>query len=258
VLVLLPPSEGKTEAVSGDPLDLTVLSAPDLTATRSRILDTLIRVCEGNATRAAKRLGLGPTQLDELARNAALRTAPTARADAIYTGVLYSAWDPASLSTSGRTYADQTVATASALFGVVRAGDLIPAYRLSAGVELPRLGPVTALWRKPLGKALAELTDGGLLVDLRSGAYVNLHKPVGALAEQTATIRVLNEVNGVRKVVSHFNKATKGEIVRALCEHLVEASSPAELAIALRDLGWTVELDGNRLDVVVGAHVTTP
>ena len=39
-----------------------------------RVLDALVRVCEGNATRAAKRLGLGPTQLDELARNAALRT----------------------------------------------------------------------------------------------------------------------------------------------------------------------------------------
>jgi cytoplasmic iron level regulating protein YaaA (DUF328/UPF0246 family) len=258
VLVLLPPSEGKTEAGSGDPLDLDVLSAPGLTATRSRILDTLIRVCEGNATRAAKRLGLGPTQLDELGRNAALRDAPTARADAIYTGVLYNAWDPATLSAPGRAYADRTIATASALFGVVRAGDRIPAYRLSAGVELPRLGPVAGLWRKPLGKALDELTDGGLLIDLRSGAYVNLHKPAGDLAGRTATIRVLSEVNGVRKVVSHFNKATKGEIVRTLCEQQIHASTSAQFAAALRDLGWTVEAEGNRLDVVVGEHVTAP
>jgi cytoplasmic iron level regulating protein YaaA (DUF328/UPF0246 family) len=251
VLVLLPPSEGKTEASSGEPLDLDTLSAPSLTATRRRILDSLVKVSEGNATRAAKRLGLGPTQLDELARNAALREAPTARADAVYTGVLYSAWDPASLSKAGRAYADETVATASALFGVVRAGDHIPAYRLSAGVELPRLGPVAGLWRRSLGAALRELTDSGILVDLRSGAYVNLHKPSGDLADRTATIRVLNEVDGVRKVVSHFNKATKGEIVRALCEQRVNASSAAELTAALRDLGWKVELDGNRLDVVI-------
>ena len=95
------------------------------------------------------------------------------------------------------TFADKHVATASALFGVVRAGDLIPAYRLSAGVELPRLGSVATLWRKPLGPALDELADGGLLIDLRSGAYVNLHKPTGELAARTATIRVLSEVNGV-------------------------------------------------------------
>lgn len=251
MLVLLPPSEGKTEPASGNPLDLDSLSAPGLTATRRRILDALIKASEGNATRAVKRLGLGPTQLDELARNAALREAPTARADAVYTGVLYEAWNPATLSPAGRAYAAQHVATASALFGVVRAGDHIPAYRLSAGVELPRLGTVAGLWRKPLGTALLELTDGGLLIDLRSGAYVNLHKPAGELAARTATIRVLSEVNGVRKVVSHFNKATKGEIVRALSEEQVEATSAVELSAALRDLQWTVELDGSRLDVVI-------
>jgi cytoplasmic iron level regulating protein YaaA (DUF328/UPF0246 family) len=250
VLVLLPPSEGKTEPASGPALDLDSLSAPSLSHTRGRILDALVRVCEGNASRAVKRLGLGPTQLDELARNAALRTAPSARADAVYTGVLYAAWDPASLSKSGRAFADQHVATASALFGVVRAGDLIPAYRLSAGVELPRLGSVAALWRKPLGPVLDQLTECGLLVDLRSGAYVNLHKPTGALAERTVSIRVLSEVDGVRKVVSHFNKATKGEIVRSICQHQVVASTPGALAAALLDLGWQVERGGRRLDVI--------
>lgn len=251
MLVLLPPSEGKTEPTSGPALDLDALSSPSLTPTRRRILDVLVRVCEGNATRAAKRLGLGPTQLDELARNAALHSAPTARADAVYTGVLYAAWDPAGLSKAGREFADRHVATASALFGVVRAGDLIPAYRLSAGVELPRLGSVTNLWRKPLGPVLDEITGGGLLIDLRSGAYVNLHKPSGDLAARTATIRVLSEVNGVRKVVSHFNKATKGEIVRGICENRVDVATPADLSDALHDLGWAVELDGHRLDVVV-------
>jgi hypothetical protein len=71
------------------------------------------------------------------------------------------------------------------------------------------------------------------------------------LAGRTATIRVLSQVNGVRKVVSHFNKATKGEIVRGLCEDQVVAATAADLADALGDLGWTVERDGNRLDVVL-------
>jgi cytoplasmic iron level regulating protein YaaA (DUF328/UPF0246 family) len=251
VLILLPPSEGKTEPRFGPPLDLDGLSSPSLAPTRRRILDVLVRACEGNATRAAKRLGLGPTQLDELTRNAGLHSAPTARADSVYTGVLYATWDPAGLSKSGREFADKHVATASALFGVVRAGDLIPAYRLSSGVELPRLGSVANLWRKPLGPVLDELTGGGLLIDLRSGAYVNLHKPSGDLAARTATIRVLSEVNGVRKVVSHFNKATKGEIVRGICENCIEPATPDALADALTDLGWKTELDGQRLDIVI-------
>ena len=251
MLVLLPPSEGKTEPPSGPSLDLDALSSPSLTRTRRRILDALVRVCEGNARGAATRLGLGRTQLDELARNAALNVASTARADAVYTGVLYAAWNPASLSKTGRAFADEHVATASALFGVVRPGDLIPAYRLSAGVQLPRLGSVAALWRRKLGPALDELTGGGLLIDLRSGAYINLHKPAGELAARTAAIRVLSEVDGVRKVVSHFNKSTKGEIVRGICENRVAATTPDGLADALRDLGWRIDLDGRRLDVVI-------
>jgi len=56
-------------------------------------------------------------------------------------------------------------------------------------------------------------------------------------------------------VVSHFNKATKGRIVRALLEDGANPRTPARLAEALGDLGWTVESEagrtGTRLDVVV-------
>ena len=222
-----------------------------LTPTRELLLRTLVRMSQGNRTLAAKRLGLGPTQLDEVERNATLMTSPTAPAVDVYTGVLYEAWDAATSSPAARRYAGETVAVASALFGVVRAADRIPAYRLSAGTALPRLGPLAARWRAPLGRALLELVGDGLLVDLRSGPYLNLHKPAGALAERTATVHVLQEVEGVRKVVSHFNKATKGQIVRAICDEQVDVSSVGGFADALRDLGWNVDQEGNRLDVVV-------
>jgi len=62
---------------------------------------------------------------------------------------------------------------------------------------------------------------------------------------------VLHEVAGTRKVVSHFNKATKGRIVRSLLESGAAPRTPARLAEALRDLGWTVELSDGQLDVVV-------
>jgi hypothetical protein len=70
------------------------------------------------------------------------------------------------------------------------------------------------------------------------------------------TVRVLHEVAGVRKVVSHFNKATKGRLVRALLEDGTAPSSPARFADHLTGLGWKVELGdaakaGTRLDVVV-------
>jgi cytoplasmic iron level regulating protein YaaA (DUF328/UPF0246 family) len=133
--------------------------------------------------------------------------------------------------------------------------DLGPAQRdeitRNAELRTAPTSPAIDLYTGVLYDALDALTDGGLLIDLRSGTYVNLHRPAGDLAARTATIRVLSEVDGVRKVVSHFNKATKGEIVRGICENGVDARTPAALAGALRDLGWTVEIDGNRLDVVI-------
>ena len=56
-------------------------------------------------------------------------------------------------------------------------------------------------------------------------------------------------------MVSHFNKATKGRLVRALLEDGANPRTPTALAGVLRDLGWTVETEpvrgGTRLDVVV-------
>jgi len=256
VLILLPPSETKTPPAAGDPLRLESLDLPELTATRERLLRALVTVCQGNRTRAMKRLGLGHTQAEAVVRNARLAREPAARADEVYSGVLYAAWDPATLSTDARKRADESVAVASALFGLVRPGDHIPAYRLSSTVTLPRLGTVAGVWRTRLGPSLERLVGDGLLMDLRSGSYVNLHRPIGDLAARTATIRVLHERStpgggATRTVVSHFNKATKGRMVRGLLESDARPRDVGQLRDALGDLGWTVERDDNRLDVVV-------
>jgi len=84
------------------------------------------------------------------------------------------------------------------------------------------------------------------VLDLRSSAYAALWKPTGEIAGRTATVRVLHErvVDGVtkRSVVSHFNKATKGRLLRDLLEDGAQPQSPAELAQALRELKYTVEV----------------
>jgi hypothetical protein len=68
-------------------------------------------------------------------------------------------------------------------------------------------------------------------------------------------VRVLqvSVVDGVerRQIVSHFNKATKGRLVRALLTAGAKPRTPHALAADLRDLGFTVEEDGPRLDVLV-------
>ncbi|MCW2749875.1 MAG: hypothetical protein JWR83_985 [Aeromicrobium sp.] len=251
MLILLPPSEGKTRPESGAPLDLESLSFSSLTATRSQLLRTLIKLCNGNPKRAIQTLDLGPTQAEAISINAVLDQEPTARADAIYTGVLFSTLDLSTLDAASRGRADKSLAIASALFGLLRPSDQIPAYRLSGNVSLPRLGTVAGRWRTPLPRVMREVTGDGLLIDLRSGTYTALGKPPAELASRTVTMRVLHEHQGTRKIVSHFNKATKGRIVRGLLQSGADPSTVDELHDVLIDLGWQVERDGQRLDVVV-------
>jgi cytoplasmic iron level regulating protein YaaA (DUF328/UPF0246 family) len=256
VIVMLPPSEGKTAPRRGKPLDLATLTLPVLTPARERVLDALVALCTADPATAARVLDVPKSQLDLVGLNARLRSAPTARADQIYSGVLYDALSPATLSTAARRRATSRLLVTSSLFGVVGPADRIPAYRLSGDAVLPGLGGVAAHWRASLGPALEELAGDRLLVDLRSGMYAAFWRPPATLARRVSTVRVLHEVAGKRQVVSHFNKATKGRIVRQLLEAGAAPRSPARLAEALRDLGWTVEVGeagrtGTRLDVVV-------
>lgn len=248
MLVLLPPSEGKTAPATGAPLDLATLSFPRLHATRLQITRSLVRLA--GTRRAAEILGLGPTQSADIETDRRLFEVPCAPAADIYTGVLFGELGLGTLSHPARQLADRTLVVASALFGLVRVTDRIPAYRLSGNVTLPRLGPVASRWRPVVPRVLDETAGDSLLIDLRSGTYVALGKPSPSLATRTATVRVLTEVDGVRKVVSHFNKATKGRLVRDLLEAGAAPSTVDELQAAWRDLGWTVERSGSQLDII--------
>jgi cytoplasmic iron level regulating protein YaaA (DUF328/UPF0246 family) len=265
VLILLPPSEGKAAPPRGKPMDLGALSFPELYAARAEVVDALVRLCASDRTaeagldKAREVLGLGLTQVDEVARNANLATAPTARADRIYTGVLYEALDLASLDRLARRRGTARLAIASGLFGLLRPSDRIPAYRLSGQVDLPGIGTVARHWGRHLAPAVEEAAGAGLVVDLRSSAYAPFWRPPREQAHRVVTLRVLHEADGRRAVVSHFNKATKGRLVRDLLVDGTAARTPADFAELLGDLGWRVEATAPapnrppRLDVVVGA-----
>lgn len=248
MLILLPPSEGKYAPSRGRPLDLDRLTCPELTGHRRRMLDELATLCAGDRDKAAAVLGVGTTQYDDVARNATLLEAPTAPAARIYTGVLYAALDHQGLTGQALRRVNRWVAVQSALFGLVRLGDRIPAYRLSGDVRLPGLGRVSASWREPLAATVPQAAGSGLVVDLRSSTYASFWRP----DRRTVSVRVLQDVDGRRTVVSHSNKATKGRIVRALAEDGAVPRDGAELVEHLRALGWHAEPSGPaRIDVVV-------
>lgn len=253
MLILLPPSEGKATPRRGATLDPGSLSFPELVEARGSIMDALVGYCGSAAIdEACKTLGVTAGQAAYVELNAGLKAAPTTRADRLYTGVLYDALDLPSLSGPARSRATRWVAVTSSLFGLVRPSDRLPAYRLAGNVSLPGFGSVAGHWRSHLGASIG--SHSGLILDLRSSTYGSFWKPTGSVAARTATVRVLHEVNGKRSVVSHFNKATKGRIVRDLLLDGSSPRTPSALADHLRSLGWTVEMPSpTSIDVVVTA-----
>ena len=227
---------------------LADLSYPELSPLRATLVDELVEL-SADMPECRRALGLSASQHVEIERNAALRSAPTLPAINRYTGVLYDALDVGSLTAAAASRARTRLAVGSALFGVLRADDSIPAYRLSATSKLPGQPGLSTRWRPVLEPVLARVAADELVVDLRSGSYAALGKVPDAVHVDVVSERP----DGTRTVVSHFNKAHKGRLARTLSTSRAEPTDAAAVATIARRAGMRVERDGNQLTIVIAA-----
>ena len=210
VLVLLPPSQGKASPARGRRAGLSTLVYSRLREPRERLIDAV---------------------------DPSLRTAPAIPAAELYTGVLFAALGLADLPWDG-------VLISSALWGVVRPGDRIPAYRLDMSAKPPGIGALAAYWREPLRTALP---DRGLVLDLRSGSYAAVWQPRRAIY---LAVRGFTEApNGRRTVITHMAKRVRGEVARLVVQ-AGGAERPEEVAEIATAGGLRVELSDGLLDVI--------
>ncbi|MGK9271184.1 peroxide stress protein YaaA [Williamsia muralis] len=245
MLIVLPPSETKAGGGRGAPLDLDALSLPTLTPIRRKLAEAIVSLADDHDA-SRKALGLGASATPEIERNAQLWTSPTRPAIERYTGVLFDALDYPSLTRAGKNKAIDRLAVGSALFGVVRAGDLIPAYRLSAGSKIPGFRTLAAEWKPALPEALAALGED-VVIDLRSGGYQQLGPVPDAI-----TVTVLTEgTDGTRTVVSHFNKHHKGVVARSLIRSRKQVRDINSLAAIVADGGQRAEVASERELIVL-------
>lgn len=149
-----------------------------------------------------------------------LRGAPTTTAARLYTGVLYAALDIATLPRG----AARNIVIVSAQFGALRPADRVPVYKreMDAGY-----------WREGLAAALDEAAAGRLVVDCRSATYVAAWRPAPAGGAIRVQLAVVEEVAGVRRVVSHMAKKTRGEVARHLLVSGVRPRTADELVEAV-------------------------
>ncbi|NUT59346.1 MAG: peroxide stress protein YaaA [Agromyces sp.] len=245
MLLLLPPSETKRDGGDGV-LDLSALSFGEVTAARAELLERVVELAADHEA-AMRALKLGPRQAAEVDRNRALREAPTMSAIDRYTGVLYDALDAPTLDADARAFAHRTVVVHSALFGLVRALDPIPAYRLSHDSRVPEVR-LRRFWREPLSALLA--ATPGVILDLRSEGYADLG-PAPA-REGSVFVRVVSvEADGRRRALNHFNKHAKGRFTRAFVESRPDVASLEELVEWARAEGFRLDLrEADRPDAV--------
>ena len=232
MLIVLPPSETKSFGGDHPPLDWDSLSFPELNSVRKQIAADLVALDDPFTV-----LGISDKLAAEVEANQQLLTSPTTPAILRYTGVLYDALSAGTLPNE----ALQRLAIGSALFGVVRAGDLIPHYRLSGGTKLPtRSSSTTPTLKSRWGGLITEVLSSAddLVVDLRSGTYQQLGRLKTAITVRVESV----QPDGTRKVVSHFNKHYKGELARVLALSEQDPTSIDEVAAIARAAGMTVEI----------------
>ena len=248
MLVLLPPSETKRDGGTSDStLDLRALSFPELNRQRRQALAGVRRVSKSVAS-ATHALGLGPTQHFEIARNRALGSSPLLPAIDRYTGVLYDGLGATELDAGARGFVERSVIIHSALFGLIRASDPIPAYRFSHDSRVPDL-PLRRLWRDSISAALAR--QDGLILDLRSEIYAELGPAPSR--ESSVFVRVVTrDAGGTKRALNHFNKKGKGEFVHKLATVGRDFASVDELLEWSRGVGIVLEpVAAGELDLVV-------
>ena len=193
MLILLPPSEKKLAPTRKKSLNLSKISF-------------------------AKELNLIRSEL--LRQHPEIDQTLTGPAHDVYSGFLYQALDYETLSKAAKERALKQIVIFSALYGALHLDDEISSYKFKIQ---------SALWREKLRDSLVS-SEQKLIVDCRSVTYVAAWVPP---ATSTVNIRVLTDVGGQTKVVTHMAKVTRGKVARFLIQNDSSLNTPQELQAQL-------------------------
>jgi hypothetical protein len=223
--ILLAPSETKTQGGTL-PFELSKLSFSSLTPLREKLLHDYTQEVTTSSTEALK-VFLGLKKEKELQRyGKPLWNSPTKKAIERYTGVAFEKLDYPHLSPEAQRYLEENLILFSNLFGILRPQDPLPDYRLKQGKEL-KGQKVEQLYKEHLSALLDDYFEKEEILDLRAHYYQKFYIP----SKNYTTLTFLKE----GKVVSHWAKAYRGLVLRAIAQAHV-TSIEALLALPIQGL----------------------
>jgi uncharacterized protein len=262
VRILLPPSEAKRPGGAVVEGESEPGRESPLAQSRATVASALVDFCHRDPAGAARSLVLPPrSESADLAMNRAVSDAPRRAALDRYAGTVYEGFDVATLTTAGRRRALESVLIFSGLFGVLRADEPIPAYRLPVAATLPTVGALTPYWRAVLRAEMDQLLDDSLIIDLRSGDYAAMWRPAAAVRDQVVPIRIVSEQpSGRLAVISYPSKYGKGRLARALVSSRARITAPDDVADRWMDAGGrdVIVGPGGRLDLLSSPVTSSP
>jgi len=134
----------------------------------------------------------------------------------VYTGVLYAALRWNALTKAQQKLGQSCLAIISAKYGVVRPLDPIEPYK-------------EKIDNKKMAAQVAQALDGAeseLIIDCRSSTYQTVWQSPVAI---TVEIKVFTKVNGLKKVITHMSKKTRGEVMHEILKAAEIPKTPQEL-----------------------------
>lgn len=211
--ILLAPSETKKPG-GENPFDPSKLLFNELLPYRNKLLHAYMNILQkGDMAQLSKMFGL-KKEADILAHKKDIIHEPAMKAIERYTGVAFDHLSYETLDEGAKQYVDDHVILFSNLFGVLRASDDIPAYRLKQGEAVGDI-KVEKFYNELLKEHMeAYLADEDIL-DLRAGFYDKFYKP----AKSYTTLKFIKD----GKVVSHWAKAYRGIVLREVANAGVES-----------------------------------
>ncbi len=134
----------------------------------------------------------------------------------VYTGVLYAALGWSTLNKAAQNRGQKSIMIISAKYGALHPLDEIEPYKEKID---------TAKMRAPISQELEKITSD-LIIDCRSSTYQAVWS---APKDRCVEIKIFTRVEGVKKVITHMSKKTRGEVVRLLLTYSEIPTSAQQL-----------------------------
>lgn len=129
-----------------------------------------------------------------------------------YNGVAYKSLDYKNLE--NKYYIDKNVLIFSNLFGIIKANDILPDYKLKQGAKLPNLN-IEKFYKDNFSSSLDEYLKDDEILDLRASFYERFY----TIKKPFFTLKFIK--NG--KVVSHYAKYYRGLILKEMAKNNIES-----------------------------------